>query len=77
MKAFNARSAAVILVYGALTAQTALAAERHNGADGGDGLSNGMPGCGGGTDPSPDGKFYIKGTKRACNPGKQDRAKLR
>ncbi|EAM7977253.1 hypothetical protein CC684_20120 [Salmonella enterica subsp. enterica serovar Bareilly] len=34
----------------------------------------GMPGCGGGTDPSPDGKFYTpEGIQ--CNPGTEDAKK--
>ncbi|WP_237478359.1 hypothetical protein [Lichenibacterium dinghuense] len=69
-----------LIIVALAIASTAGAAERlpkHNGADGGNGLSNGMPGCGGGTDPSPDGKFYVRGTNRECNPGKQDRAKLK
>lgn len=47
-----------------------------NGQNGGDGTST-MPGCGGGTDPSPDGKFYIPGTKQECNPSDDDRQKLK
>jgi hypothetical protein len=47
-----------------------------SGADGGTGLANGIPGCGGGTDPAPDGKFYIPGTSQECNPGEVDRKKL-
>ncbi|MFP7675163.1 hypothetical protein ACG74X_17580 [Marivita sp. S0852] len=43
-----------------------------HGTDGQDGL----PGCDGGTDPSPDGKFYIPGTDQECNPGPGDRRKL-
>ncbi|PYE89555.1 hypothetical protein [Phyllobacterium leguminum] len=37
---------------------------------------DGIPGCDGGTNPSPDGKFYIPGTKQECNPGDDDRKKL-
>ncbi|PYE29892.1 hypothetical protein C8J38_11144 [Rhizobium sp. PP-WC-2G-219] len=47
-----------------------------NGHNGGDGTST-MPGCGGGTDPSPDDKFYIPGTKQECNPSDDDRQKLK
>ncbi|EBQ1246568.1 hypothetical protein C3B83_004878 [Salmonella enterica subsp. enterica serovar Teko] len=41
----------------------------------------GMPGCGGGTDPSPDGKFYTPEGKFytpegiQCNPGTEDAKK--
>ncbi len=37
----------------------------------------GIPGCNGDTDPSPDGKFYLPGTNQECNPGDQDRQKLK
>lgn len=47
-----------------------------NGQNGGDGTSR-MPGCGGGTNPSPDGKFYIPDTKQECNPSEDDRRKLK
>lgn len=44
--------------------------------NGGNGGPNGIPGCDGGTNPSPDGKFYIPGTKQECNPSDADRKKL-
>jgi len=47
----------------------------YNGADGGNGTKQGKPGCDGGTNPSPDGKFYIPGTDTECNPGENDRKK--
>lgn len=49
------------------------------GGDGGDGGINGdagLPGCDGGTDPSPAGKFYISGTMQECNPRDADLQKL-
>jgi hypothetical protein len=48
----------------------------YNGADGSNVPTDGKPGCDGGTRPSPDGKFYIPGTSRECNPGADDRKKL-
>lgn len=69
--------AALAFAMAPFQAQASDAIPRHDGADGGNGLPNGIPGCAGGTDPSPDGKFYIPGTRRECNPGKQDRAKVR
>ncbi|WP_312808345.1 hypothetical protein [Agrobacterium cavarae] len=44
-------------------------------ANGGKGTSNGTPGCGGGTNSAPDGRFYIPGTSQECNPGDADREK--
>ena len=37
--------------------------------------SNGRAGCPGGTSPDPSGHFYLPGTKKQCNPGKQDAMK--
>ncbi|OLP55969.1 hypothetical protein BJF92_02355 [Rhizobium rhizosphaerae] len=54
----------------------ALATPANAGADGGLGPVDGIPGCGGGTDPSPDGNFYVPGSLQKCNPGKADRQKL-
>ncbi|MBB3218290.1 hypothetical protein FHW72_003395 [Ochrobactrum sp. RC6B] len=34
-----------------------------------------MPGCDGGTNPAPDGKFYVPGTHQECNPSDDDRAR--
>nr|CRY96124.1 hypothetical protein [uncultured prokaryote] len=50
-------------------------ANADDGNDGGSG-THGMSGCDGGTDPSPDGKFYIPGTTQECNPSDDDRKKL-
>lgn len=43
------------------------------GVDGAPGIS----GCDGGTNPSPDGKFYLPGTQEECNPGTEDLKKLK
>ncbi len=43
-----------------------------DGHDGGDGTAN-MPGCPGGTQVSPDGKFYLPDTTVECNPSADDR----
>ncbi len=56
---------------------TPLGAHAGNGGNAGNGTSDGKPGCDGGTNPSPDGKFYIPGTKQECNPSDDDRKKLK
>lgn len=47
---------------------------RTNDANGGAGLAGnngqrGMDGCPGGTRPSSDGRYYLRGTHKVCNPG--------
>ncbi len=52
-------------------------ADGGNGSDGGSTSSTpGRPGCPGGTNPDPWGKFYLPGTREPCNPGKQDGQKV-
>ncbi|WP_146119458.1 hypothetical protein [Phyllobacterium phragmitis] len=65
-----------------IATETSFAGSGGNGGAGGQGGSggrdgqSGMPGCDGGTNPSPDGKFYIPGTRQECNPSSEDRKKL-
>ncbi|MGP2736370.1 hypothetical protein, partial [Serratia bockelmannii] len=54
---------------------TVYASSGGNGLPGGTNGKPGMPGCGGGTDPSSDGKFYTpEGIQ--CNPGAEDARKV-
>lgn len=71
-------AAAVSLFLAGSAAQTAWAGSGEAGGNGGAGGHDGrpgLPGCDGGTDPSPDGKFYIPGTRQECNPSDDDRKK--
>jgi len=70
MKIFAA--AVSLLLMGSATQIAWAGSDRAAGQDG----RPGLPGCDGGTDPSPDGKFYIPGTRQECNPGDDDRKKL-